>query len=80
MAAELARLSGIVLVAWEHKAIAANLLPALLGSPLPAHVPRAWDDARFDPVLRLDRADAAHPWSFRQLSPRLLSGDSDTPL
>jgi hypothetical protein len=36
LAAEIASLSGVVLVCWEHKAITASLLPALLGGqPLP---------------------------------------------
>jgi hypothetical protein len=43
-------------------------------------MPKKWDGARFDVVLRFDRSALGAPWSFRQLFPRLLSGDSDTPL
>lgn len=42
-------------------------------------VPTKWDSNRFDVVLRFDRAMPNAPWSFRQLSPRLMSGDSDAP-
>jgi hypothetical protein len=35
---------------------------------------------RFDVVLRFDRAGPGAAWSFRQLFPRLLSGDSDVAL
>ena len=80
LAAEIGGLSGIVLVCWEHKAIAASLLPALLaGQQLPG-VPKKWDGARFDVVLRFDRGALGTPWSFRQLLPRLLSGDSNVPM
>jgi len=43
-------------------------------------LPKTWDGRRFDVVLRFDRAAPDAPWTFRQLFPRLLSGDSDTPL
>ncbi|HYA80875.1 MAG TPA: histidine phosphatase family protein [Methylocystis sp.] len=71
---------GVVLVSWEHKAIIENLLPALLGAQEVPGVPKSWDPDRFDVVLRLDRAAAGAPWQFRQFFPRLMSGDSDTPL
>ncbi len=75
---ELLGLSGVVLVSWEHKAIVEAILPKLpitSGTP-PAH----WNGSRFDVVLRLDRADGATGFAFRQLFPQLLSGDSDKPL
>jgi hypothetical protein len=72
--------TGVVLVAWEHKAIARALLPAIAnGQTLPG-MPAKWDGARFDVVLRLDRTTPEAPWSFRQLCPCLLSGDSATPM
>jgi hypothetical protein len=71
---------GVVLVAWEHKAIVAAILPALAGASPLQGAPRKWDGARYDVVLRLDRAGRDGRWSLRQLFPRLLSGDSDTPL
>jgi hypothetical protein len=80
LADRLGRLSGVVLVSWEHKAIVQSLLPALLGAQETPEVPSRWDDARFDVVLRLDREAPGAPWTFRQLCPCLLSGDSDVPL
>jgi hypothetical protein len=82
LTAELAELTGVILVCWEHNSIIDPLLPALLGkqkSQLPG-VPAKWDSDRFDVVLRLDRAVAGAPWSFRQQFPRLLSDDTDVPL
>jgi hypothetical protein len=81
LAQKLASLDGmVVLVSWEHKAIVEELLPALAKGRQVPGVPRHWDGARFDVVLRFDRAAPGAPWSFRQLFPRLLSGDSDVPL
>jgi hypothetical protein len=81
LAAEINALEeGVVLVCWEHKRIGSALLPALLGKNKPAGVPRAWQGSRFDVVLRLDRAGPERPWTFRQLFPCLLSGDSDQPM
>jgi hypothetical protein len=80
LAAEVADLTGVILVCWEHKAIVEALLPALLGTQKLPGVPSKWDGARFDVALRLDRAFPAAPWSFKQLFPRLLSDDSDVPL
>ncbi len=76
---EITGLTGVVLVFWEHKAICGEIVPALLGEQAIPGVPTKWDGDRFDVVLRFDRALPDAPWSFRQLSPRLLSGDSDAP-
>jgi hypothetical protein len=78
LVSELLGLSGVVLVAWEHKAIVEEILPKLpitSGTP-PTH----WNGSRFDVVLRLDRADGAAGFAFQELFPMLLSGDSDKPL
>jgi hypothetical protein len=80
LAEKLVSLDGVVLVSWEHEAIVDSLLPALAGGQRVPGMPQTWDGRRFDVVLRFDRADPASPWIFRQLFPRLLSGDSDTPL
>ena len=75
---ELLGLSGVVLVSWEHKAIVEAILPNLpIDSGLP---PTHWNGSRYDVVLRLDRADGASGFTFRELFPRLLSGDSDKTL
>ena len=72
--------TGVVLVAWEHKAIARAILPAIAnGQSLPG-MPTKWDGTRFDVVLRFDRTSPEAPWSFRQLCPCLLSGDSANPM
>ncbi len=74
LVAKLLTLSGIVLVSWEHKAIAESILPAIpvvQGTQLPTK----WPDDRFDVVLRFDRADGAAQFSYRMLCPQLMSGD-----
>ena len=76
---EITGLTGVVLVFWEHKAICGEIVPAILGEQVIPGVPTKWDGDRFDVALRFDRALPDAPWSFRQLSPRLLSGDSDAP-
>jgi hypothetical protein len=80
LAHKLVSLGGVVLVSWEHEAIVEKLLPAIAGGRQLLGMPHTWERSRFDVVLRLDRAEPDAPWSFRQLFPRLLSGDSDTPL
>jgi hypothetical protein len=76
---EITRLTGVVLVFWEHKSIVGGIIPAIQGKQPQPGVPKKWDGNRFDVVLRFDRALPTAPWSFRQLSPRLLKGDSDEP-
>ncbi len=80
LVSEIAALSGVVLVCWEHKAIAAAMLPAIAGTQHIKGMPHKWDGTRFDVVLRFDRSGPTAPWFFRQLFPRLLSGDSSTPM
>jgi hypothetical protein len=72
--------TGVVLVGWEHKAIVRALLPAIANRQGIPGMPTKWDGTRFDVVLRFDRASSGAPWSFRQLYPCLLSGDSAAPL
>ena len=78
--ATVVRQTGVVLVAWEHTAIPRVILPTIAnGQTLPG-MPTKWDGARFDVVLRFDRTSPEAPWSFRQLCPCLLSGDSANPM
>jgi hypothetical protein len=70
-------LSGVVLVCWEHKAIGGAILPLIPIEP-GVVLPRAWPSDRFDVVLRFDRPAGGSRFAFRQLCPRLLSGDSKT--
>jgi len=75
---KLLTLKGVVLVSWEHQAIIADIIPGIpvdKGKP-----PTNWPGHRFDVVLRFDRADGETKFAFRELFPRLLSGDSDKPL
>jgi hypothetical protein len=48
-----------------------------VGDAPPPGLPTKWDGSRFDVVLRFDRSAPDKPWSFKQLFPKLLSGDSD---
>ena len=76
---DMTRLTGVVLVFWEHKAIVEDIVPALVRKQVLPGIPTKWDGDRFDVLLRFDRAFPDAPWSFRQLSPRLLDGDMDLP-
>ncbi len=77
LVAELRQQVRIVLVCWEHKKIVDAILPAFPdGQALPG-LPTRWKRDRFDVVLRFDRPEPEAPWSFRQLFPKLLSGDRD---
>jgi hypothetical protein len=80
VAADLSDFAGVSMVCWEHKAIITSLLPALLAGQQVADLPPKWDGERFDVVLRLDRPNPGAAWSFRQLFPRLLAGDSAKPV
>jgi hypothetical protein len=75
---EVLGLSGVVLVCWEHKAIISDIIPLIpvsKGTP-----PSKWNGSRFDVVLRFDRAKGDDKFSFKELFPKLLAGDSDKPL
>jgi len=80
LVSEVLTLSGVVLVCWEHKAIAASVLPAMLAGQSIPGVPTKWDGTRFDVVLRFDRDAPGAPWSFQPLYPCLLSGDTTQPM
>lgn len=80
LVAEVVGLTGVVLICWEHKAIGGAVIPAISNGQTLHGIPKKWDGARFDVVLRFDRTVPGAPWSFRQLFPRLLSGDSDDPM
>ena len=80
LVSEIKSKSGVILVAWEHNAIAGALLLAIAnGQPLKG-LPRKWDGKRYDLVMRFDCVSSDAPWSFRQLGPCLLSGDSPEPM
>ncbi|MCP1757373.1 hypothetical protein [Bradyrhizobium elkanii] len=71
-------LKGVVLLCWEHKAIISDILPLIpVGKGTP---PTKWEGSRFDVVLRFDRAKGDDKFAFKELFPKLLSGDSDKPL
>ena len=79
LVAALQKLSGVVLVAWEHKAIMSDIRPKLPVSNKAA-LPTHWSGKRFDVVLRFVRAAGATDFSFTELHPCLMSGDSNKPL
>jgi hypothetical protein len=75
----LLKLSGVVLVAWEHKAIISDILPRLPVKnkhDLPTH----WSSKRFDVVLRFECAAGDQELVFKELQPCLMPGDSNKPL
>jgi hypothetical protein len=78
LAKEIMALSGAVLVCWEHKRIISHIVPKIAGGQALPGLPSRWSGQRFDVVLRFDRETPAGAWSFRQLFPQLLSGDSRT--
>jgi hypothetical protein len=80
LVAEVRQLTGVVLICWEHKRILKAIVPGLTKGQAIPHLPGKWSGSRFDVALRFDRAHNGAQWSFRQLSPRLLAGDSDTPV
>jgi hypothetical protein len=80
LVAEIVGLAGIVLVSWEHKAICGAILPAIVQGQNLFGLPAQWDKDRFDVVLKFDRSAPGAPWSFRQLCPGLLAGDSHAPM
>jgi hypothetical protein len=68
---------GVVLVCWEHKAIVEKIAPGIAGEQQIEDLPHKWDETRYDVVLRFDRISPDAPWSFCQLRPCLMSGDSE---
>ena len=80
MVAEVNRLTGTVLICWEHKMIVQSIIPEIVGEQKLPHLPTKWHGDRFDVVLRFDRVQPGAPWGFWQLLPRLLSGDLDEPV
>ncbi len=80
LVSEVVKLTGVVLICWEHKRIMDGILPEITKQQSLATVPSKWNGQRFDVVLRFYRLTEGSPWSFRQLFPRVLSGDSDVPL
>jgi len=80
LVSEITKLTGVVLVCWEHHHIADDILPKIANGQILPGLPSKWKGERFDVVLRFDRVMAGATWSFRQLFPRLLAGDLDVPL
>jgi len=76
LASEILHTSGIALICWEYKAIIEKLTPSIAGEQKIEGLPHKWDESRYDVVLRFDRMSPDAPWSFCQLCPCLMSGDS----
>ncbi len=77
LAAALTKLSGPVLVAWQHESILA-IATALMGGA--KGLPKAWPGNRFDVVWVFERQGPTDHFSFSQICQNLLAGDSDTPI
>jgi len=76
LVSEVLHSSGIVLISWEHKPIADKIAPGIAGEQKIEDLPHKRDEARYDVVLRFERISPEAPWSFFQLRPCLMSGDS----
>jgi hypothetical protein len=76
LVSEILHSSGIVLISWEHKAITEKIAPGIAGEQEIEVLPHKWEETRYDVVLRFDRVSPDAPWSFCQLCPCLMSGDS----
>jgi hypothetical protein len=80
LVAEILHSSGILLISWEHRAISEKIAPGIAGEQKIEDLPQKWNETRYDVVLRFDRMSPDAPWSFCQLCPCLMSGDSQTPM
>ena len=76
VAAALAQ-EGVVLVAWEHKAIP-GIANQILGNDTTA--PQEWPGERFDLVWVFDLEPATGAYVFSQVPQQLLAGDSPDPI
>ena len=77
LVADALAISGVVLIAWEHKAI------PLIGNSIIGNntsCPHSWPDTRFDVVWIFDQDAGSGGWSFHQVPQRLLAGDSSEPI
>jgi hypothetical protein len=73
---ELAGLSGVTLVSWQHENLRAIVLAV---SPNVKGVPATWPDDRFDVVWVLERVDGA-AWRFTEIPQMVLDGDKEKPI
>ena len=76
LAKELLAFAGSALVCWQHEAIPA--IATHRGDTVPA-VPQPWPGDRFDVIWRFSR-NGGGAWTFDQICPRLLEGDSSKPI
>jgi hypothetical protein len=72
LAAVISTIDGVVLVSWQHEHIA-TIARALAPR---AEVPGAWPADRFNLLFRLDRDGPQSDWTFEQISPVMLAGDT----
>jgi len=70
---EVMTVGGVVLIAWEHKAIL-DIVNLVLGNDRSS--PQNWPDSRFDLVWVLDAQPHPAGWKFSQLPQLLLPHDS----
>ena len=77
LAQTLSDTEGVVLVCWQHEAIFA-IANALV--PTPSGLPAVWPGDRFNVILKFSRTGTALPWTFQQIVPKMLDGDSTNPI
>jgi broad specificity phosphatase PhoE len=77
LAAAISTIDGVVLVSWQHEHIA-TIARAL--APGATNIPGGWQTDRFNVLFRLDRDGPQFDWTFEQISPVMLAGDSPDPL
>ncbi len=77
LAAAISNIDGVVLVSWQHEHIASIARAVAPGAP---NIPGAWPADRFNVLCRLARAGPQFDWTFEQISPVMLAGDSPDPL
>jgi hypothetical protein len=73
----LSGVQGVILVCWQHEAIF-DIAAAL--SPTPAGLPGVWPGSCFNVMLKFFRNDPDSAWTFEQIVPSMLDGDSTSPL
>ncbi len=77
LAAAISNINGVVLVSWQHENIV-TIAKAL--APSAPAIPGAWPADRFDVVFRFDRDSPQSVWTFEQIAPVMLPGDSGEPI
>jgi hypothetical protein len=73
LATAISTVEGVVLVCWQHEDIAAIAKEL---APDAQAIPDDWPGNRFNVIFKFDRPNSASPWSFEQVVPVMLAGDT----